>query len=85
MKGATKGPNVPSGNPPRHVPSRESAVLWTASERARICAKCATNPKSSKKIDHVKREVVTARFFEIPAEAIGKMTKGEPRNDGKGP
>ncbi len=27
----------------------------------------------ARKLDHVKREVVTARFFEIPAEAIAQM------------
>jgi len=27
----------------------------------------------AQKLDHVKREVITAIFFEIPAESIGQM------------
>ncbi|MEW6327685.1 MAG: hypothetical protein AB1487_08850 [Thermodesulfobacteriota bacterium] len=43
-----------------------SGLLWDSPEIVRI-----HNPMA--RLDHVKREIVQARFYEIPAEAIVKM------------
>ncbi len=46
-------------------------VVWDPLENPNDEPIRIQNP--ARKLDHVKREVVTARFFEIPAEAIAQM------------
>jgi len=50
-------------------------VVWDPLENPDAEPIRIQNP--AQKLDHVKREVVTARFFEIPAEAITQIHKKE--------
>jgi len=48
-------------------------VVWDPSGNSPELV-CIHNPVA--KLDHAKREIVTARFYEIPAEAVQQAAEG---------